>query len=377
MTTFGVRHVIFVVVLASVCTLAAATKAQRSQHAWNARSIALVWMSTVVISCAVRQVRYPSDMALYVSYFRAAPAYDSLGRFLAGGESDKGFFVFQYLLAKVSGDQRLLMGSIALVICLSYWSAIRLLVPPAAAVVVFFATVMFPFFAFYVSNTARQGMAVSLVLLALSAASRNTRTMRVLASVALVVAVSVHLSAMLPAAAVVMLMVRLPSVKFCLLVWLASAALFVSGLNARLTSLLPISDQRFSQYSGFRTVADYAGGVNRLDFFALSALLIVGVIFLRSRIVSESAAEERTSQFLVCGFVLFNAIFLCLGFLAYSDRVAAYSWLMTPVVVGYLLYRNDRPPAVAGRVAMVISVCAVTFATQGWPELLEQLPIVG
>lgn len=377
MTSIGLVHLIFAVVLVSVCIFAASKERQQAQFVWNARAIALVWSCTIVAASAVRQVRYPSDMGLYVSAFRQASAYDSMRAFLAGRTSDPGFSVFQYALAKASSDQRLLMGAIALVICLSFWLAIRLLLSPAPAVVVFFATTIFPFFAFYVANTARQGMAVALIVFALCAVCRNTRWMRLVAAFLLMVAVSLHLSAALPAAAVVLMMLRVPSVKASLWVWLASALLYMTGLNAQLLSFVAIADERFAQYSDFQAISGYAGGTNRLDFFALSAVLVIAVLWLHARSETGMPGDERIARILVSSFLLFNAVFLCLGFLAFSDRTAAYSWLMTPLVIGYLLFRGDRLANALERIAFVLGVCAITFATQGWPELLERTPIVG
>jgi hypothetical protein len=66
---------------------------------------------------------------------------------------------------------------------------------------------------------------------------------------------------------------------------------------------------------------------------------------------------------LFTAFLMLNGMFLLLGFVAFSDRIAAYSWILGPSLLWYPLCRLRSLPAHAAAVAVLLIAYAAGFSS--------------
>jgi hypothetical protein len=55
-------------------------------------------------------------------------------------------------------------------------------------------------------------------------------------------------------------------------------------------------------------------------------------------------------------YVVFNALFLAFGFVAFSDRIASYSWFLAPMLLWRPLSMRDDPKSVGLSSAAMVGV---------------------
>jgi hypothetical protein len=67
---------------------------------------------------------------------------------------------------------------------------------------------------------------------------------------------------------------------------------------------------------------------NRMDFFIFTVFGIFAGLFLYKYLFRDSKYEK-----LIKIYILFSSVFFLLGFIAYSDRIAAYSWFLLPIIL--------------------------------------------
>ncbi|WP_457190820.1 EpsG family protein [Nocardioides sp. P5_E3] len=346
------------------------------RNRWPARVVAGYWAAMVVYFVGTREVPYDSDMAVYLGQFARAAATPSLMDYLTSVDGDRAFAVFQWGLSRVGADPRIFTLAVALVTVAATWLASRLVLPAPSAAVAFFACTLSPFFVFYATNTVRQGLAVS-VLLAGSVALMNDRhSVRRWGLALVALAPLVHLSAAVPAVLAIYLWWRPMRTSRCLMLWAVAGLTYVTGFNAKLLAYFG-GDERLSQYADADVLKAYGGGVNRLDFLVLSVILVIGAMILARSALDAEPAEAERMHFLVNLLILWNAYFLCMGFLAYSDRFAAYSWLLFPLCAGRLVLSPSPGKGDLLKLAFVTAPIALTVYLQGVPDVIQQTSVIG
>lgn len=196
------------------------------------------------------------------------------------------------------------------------------------------------------------------------------------AAIALV-SVSVHLSALIPAIMLFVVSLRKPSIRVLLVSWFVVAFLYVTGMNGALLGGIAEGSDRLGMYTGSNVLSGYQGGANRLDFLAVSAFSIALIMVLAHRWRESSSPEDRgATDFLTATLILFNIYFLCFGFIAFSDRLAAYSWFLVPLALGHLFLRCAPRPRLAASSYAAASLIVMALSA-GWPEILRRTPISG
>lgn len=348
------------------------------RNRWTATVTGGYWAAMVVYIVGTKEVRYGSDMAVYLGQFARAAASPSLVAHLRSVESDRAFAAFQWGIARVGSEPWMFTLAVALVSVAATWLAARLLLPPPSAIVVLFACTVSPFFVSYATNTVRQGLASSILLAGVAALLSEERIVRRWGLVLVVLGPFVHLSAAVPAIIAVLLRWRPMRTSHCLVIWAVAAVSYVTGLNSRLLSFFGGGAyERLSQYARRDVVETYGGGVNRPDFLVLGLILVFGVVLLARTARAADPDAARRADFLVNLLILWNAYFLCMGFLAYSDRFAAYSWLLFPLCVGYLTLSSSFSRSQLLRFAFVVAPIAIAVYLQGIPDVIQQTTTVG
>ena len=213
-------------------------------------------------------------------------------------------------------------------------------------------------FTSYTSIVARQSIAMALLSAAICWGLIGRR--RTLALGLAVAAALTHWSAAPFAVLVLVLMRFRVPVRAALAVWGACALLFVTGAQARLLGPLIAYIPKQQDYTSSSLAAVYTGGVNRLDFLAFSAALL-GLFLLARRFLDT---PEWYTRVLVV-FIAFNAVFLLGGFVYYSDRLAAYSWYLAPLLAAAPLV--SRPSPRSRTMGVMIAVAAGGLAVLSGP----------
>ncbi|WP_209324183.1 EpsG family protein [Brevibacterium renqingii] len=290
--------------------------------------VSLVLINTIVAAVSNYDI---SDKSIYSTEFQIlsfAPADEVLYTYAAEGR-EPAFLLLNWLIGLFTHDPKVYFFVVALLGSTIMALALLWLLRSAWQVtLVYYITFCFGFFTGYSSYLLRQGLSLVFIILGLVALYRHARLWKIL--VLLVVASLFHWSA-IPAALLVLVVRLLPKVRtiFLLGVWALFSLLYLSGLNATLLAPFASSSEELATYTDPENAQLYTGGTNRLDFWILGfCVLVFGYVVLRK---FDNLPVWYGHLFHT--FILLNAYYLALGFVYYSDRIAAYSWSIVPLVV--------------------------------------------
>lgn len=322
---------------------------------WNIGLITSVLAIIMVISVgyADNSASTVADRPIYVQEFRnqdraSTPWVSGLFR------QDRLFSLFLWGLARVApATEVVLYVTVTTVVLLCYLAAARLLLPEWATLAALITLQAMGLVTSYAGVAIRQGLAMSCLVVAVALYARGSGGKRSVLAL-LLGAGLLHWSAIAPAIGLLLLSWRTPSFRSLILIWSTLAGAFLAGLPERVYAGLETSLPSVDGYSSIAAFGDYPGGANRLDFLALSAAFIVIAIVGRRYIGPDDKLQR-----LVAAYVLLNAMFLLLGFIAFSDRLAAYSWFLGPLLVWYPLSRKSTDSSVAWSMLGLVAVIAV------------------
>lgn len=211
--------------------------------------------------------------------------------------------------------------------------ACKKICPTNPAVMMLFFMTAFSFFS-YGTNGIRNGMACSLVILAIAYASDKRFIGKIIAAVLAYIAYGCHKSTALPILCIIACMFYKNS-KVLTYFWILSIGIsLVAGgsVEAFFTSLG--FDDRMSTYSSSNVDESLFSSTGfRWDFLLYSAMPIVlgwYTVFKRG-IVSEKYS------YLLNIYILCNAFWVMMIRASYSNRFAYLSWFIYPIVLAYPL----------------------------------------
>ncbi len=255
------------------------------------------------------------------------PFGEVLNDFVTTGR-EPAFLVFTWIVGIFTHDPMVFFVVTAVICNLALVLGLWLLLGSGwQTAVVFYLTFCFGFFVDYSSFLLRQGLSMACLLIAVALVMRSSRPMKIL--LVLTVGICFHWSALAPA--IVILLVRFLRMRPGLLlgVWAVLSLTYFTGVNARLADPLGSSIEQVENYANPDLAANYAGGTNRPTFWILSAVpLAVG--YPVSRLMRGLPSWYST---LLNTYILLNCYYLLLGFVYFSDRLAAYSWALIPVLI--------------------------------------------
>lgn len=311
--------------------------------------VALIVVNTVVAAKGNFDVVDKMRYGLEFQALSFTPFRDALNAFVTDGR-EPAFLLFAWVIGLFTHDMMVFFVVTSVVCNLLLVLALWMILGTAwQTVIVVYATFCFGFFIDYSSFLLRQGLSMSCLLIGLALVVRHANLVWV--AVVLVIGVCFHWSAL--AAAVVILVVRLVRFRSEVLLglWVLLSITYFTGANQRVAELLGPSIEQVETYTDPDLAATYAGGTNRLDFWILSAVPLA-VAYAVTRTVRSVPAWYAT---LVNAYILLNCYFLLLGFVFFSNRLAAYSWLLTPLLlwVPFLTYQGR------GRAILRTSLLAV------------------
>ncbi|MDN5773003.1 MAG: EpsG family protein [Brevibacterium aurantiacum] len=287
-----------------------------------------------------------------LSFSSFGEAFDS---FITDGR-EPAFLLFNWVIGQFTHDAAVFFAITAAVCSIMLAITLWLILGSGwMATVVFYVTFCFGFFTNYSSFLLRQGLSISFLLLALALVFRQGR----LRSVAVLLAIGVlfHWSAAVAAILILVLCLFKLRIEVLLGVWCLLSITYLTGVNEILAGPLGSTFSDIETYSDPDMVLDYTGGTNRLDFWVMSAVpLIFGYVTLKK----FDYLPDWYSK-LIKSYVLLNCYYVAMGFLYFGDRLAAYSWSLTPLLMAVPVLLYD------GRGQKLIRPCIVLgFMAWGW-----------
>ncbi|MCX1641069.1 O3 family O-antigen polymerase [Escherichia coli] len=283
--------------------------------------IYLVLASLIIYIICTRDIFSDSDTERYLSileYYRINGFYLFDKNYI--------FAVYTYLYSLYIDGYYMYMIIPLITLLYSYCKLVKPLKYPVYSFsLVLIAT--FPVFWQLSASAFKQCIAISFILLALVHIIQTKYKQAVLLSL---IASSFHFTALTFFIFSLFFYIRKERVSLNLffLIWFFSVIFSTSGLNSYIPSIIPFYD-----LVGESKVNIYLESTNnatgfRVDFFLFS-LAPVLIIFINRTLV----IKDRYIKMIALSYLYFNSIYNIMSFIPFSDRVAAYSWCLSPIIL--------------------------------------------
>jgi hypothetical protein len=248
---------------------------------------------------------------------------------------DFGFALYSFIIKQIIDDSAIYFTITAIIYVSGYFVFANRFIARSYVpflLITCFCSLGFPA---YAVNTIRGGLALSLLLVAISYNKKQ-----VLFIALSVFAISCHKSVLLPLIGFIMAgFYKKP--KPYEYFWLL--CLFVSFLNIGFISnpvlgLLENSDDRFIDYFNDYALERYNAGF-RLDFVIYSAIpILVGRYYIYKLKIEDAFYLRIFNTYLFA-----NGIWLLVIRMAFTDRLAYLSWFLLPFILVYPILKNKLP----------------------------------
>lgn len=265
---------------------------------------------------------------------------------------EPGFVTYQWLISKISVSYNIfIIITISLIWLITIKALSRIVSYIYIPLILIGYLSLFYYFNF-LRNVIRQGFAVSLIFLMIVFLSEN-KTKSALFYI--ILSISFHISAAIGGLLFVIKKLNL-SIKFLCVAYLLSAFTMLTGLNQTImTSILFLIRGRIgssiARYSSDSIIMNY-GTTNRIDFLIFTTFwLVLGLYFYKMFLKNDYFYE-----WLIKAYLTFSTIFLLIGYIGYSDRIAAYAWHLIPIIIFYPIIKMKSKYKLA-LYALSIIVC--------------------
>lgn len=193
----------------------------------------------------------------------------------------------------------------------------------------------------YGTNGIRNGLSCSLELVAIALLTKG-KTKHVAAFILLFLAIGIHRSSILPAAAAIASVYFIKDTKTAIRFWLASIAIsLVAGpLVEQFFSAIGFDD-RMSTYSSANqdesSMSQFSQTGFRWDFLLYSGMAVAMAWYVtRRRMFTDRAYMIIANTYILC-----NAFWVMVIRSSFSNRFAYLSWFLYPIVIAYPLLRMN------------------------------------
>ena len=194
----------------------------------------------------------------------------------------------------------------------------------------------------YGTNGIRNGLACSLVLVAICLLIGEHKGRRILSFILMFLAVGIHRSTMLPSASALLTLYVVKDTKWAFRFWLISFALSLTLGNtvAQIFASLGFDDRLEYYYRGQYEEGNserFSSVGFRWDFWLYSAAPVVMIWYVtRFRKFTEIGYTMIANTYLLC-----NAFWIIVIRASFSNRFAYLSWFIYPLVIVYPLLRMN------------------------------------
>lgn len=312
----------------------------------NTKLVFFLLLISVSVNIAFRDTDY-SDTMVYTKVFSEMRYIGFMDAFqYFGGE--KLFNIIVWTTAQFTENVYIFLLIIWVLFAIPFIKSLYKLFLPWQVAVVFFTYVNFPFFIYYTQNTIRQGVAIALLLYAITLWLKGEKGKTYYT----ILVITPFLHWMCTPFSMLLLFASKINLKLRMFIgiWTILAAAFVTNTNKLL--ILPIWNliPNIDAYTGSWAMSEYGNKVNRIDFLVFSGFWIVV-----STLFYQFVYRNDTYIKLIKIYVMFNSLFLLLGFVAYSDRIAINSWFLIPILVWYPIFKSNRPLTILKYVVIIVS----------------------
>lgn len=237
------------------------------------------------------------------------------------------FVIKQWIISRFTTDTTTYIV-ISLILYISLLSTVvNKLFTPWQRIFVIYLYFNFVFFYAYIFNGMRQGFSMMFMLLLIALIANNASKFKRFFTI--ICAALFHYSS-IPIVLFIVIANKL-KLKTLLALWVILAFLFITNLN-QIFSYLPISF--VERYTSQETLEHYGGAINNIKFLIFNtAFLLIG-IYLNKKIDFIEGAKEMYLVILK-SYIASNIIFMMFGFIAFSNRIASFSWLIIPILIIY------------------------------------------
>lgn len=300
----------------------------------NAWGIMLPYAILFIIFVGLRPVNgyYFGDTGNYALGYQHAK---STPLFLwTSGRSERVFGYLMWACSKVMPVQWFFL-IVEILYIVPMIVAVRKLAPNESGAMLLFAMTSFSFFT-YGTNGIRNGMACSLIILAIALLSDRNLLGYIGAAVLATIAFGCHRSTALPIlCSAVCLFYK--NTKGIIAFWVFSIfiSLVAGGPVESFFTGLGFDDRMVSYGSANVNEAYFSHTGFRWDFLLYSCVPIL----LGWYVIVERGLEDATYSFLLNTYILCNSFWVMMIRASYSNRFAYLSWFLYPIVLAYPLLR--------------------------------------
>ena len=215
------------------------------------------------------------------------------------------------------------------------WGCYKLM-PNGGWTAMLFCLGAFSFFS-YGTNGIRNGLACSIVIVALAYACGN-KTQKLFAAIMAFIAFNIHHSTSLPILMAIASMFFIRSFKQAYIFWILSIAMSLVAGSA-ITSIFATLgfDDRLSYLQSEMDSSSFSHTGFRWDFLLYSMMPIV----LGYYVVIKRGIRNTTYELLLNTYTLSNAFWVMVIRANFSNRFAYLSWFLYPIVLVYPLLKLD------------------------------------
>ncbi|MBZ5961158.1 EpsG family protein [Leuconostoc gelidum subsp. gasicomitatum] len=287
-----------------------------------------------------RQNLFQSDMIAYFNNMQAVKSLTSsytISEIFNQTVFEKGFIIVQMIVGYMTNNVQT-YGLIMYVINLSL---------PLIAAGYYFGIDSVPFIMlhymfFNTFNTislivVRQGMAIGILLISLVTYLKGKKK---IAIVLMILSAQYHSTAYIMLVAFLIIEICKINLKFLLVLWGLTSVLYVTGWNQIIMQHLPFQSQYLLSYTGELWSGQstlYGQTPNSIKYLAYSAIFLIAILLLRKCFL----IADKGMLFFVRVYTMWNTIFLIFGFIAFSSRIAFYSWILFPFIIFYAFWSNE------------------------------------
>lgn len=210
-----------------------------------------------------------------------------------------------------------------------------------------FVAVLFCFISFsclaYGTNGLRNGMASSIMMLAITFLNRE-KTWQVVVSVFLMfISFGTHKSMALPGLCAIAAFLLLKETKYAIYFWIAS--IFISAVAGNYVTEFFVSlgfDERMESYANLDEFGEVKESVNvkagfRIDFIIYSIMPIIMAWY----VTVKRNFRDSMYHIIASTYILANAFWVMVIRSNQSNRFAYLSWFLYPIVIAYPLLRMN------------------------------------
>lgn len=248
---------------------------------------------------------------------------------------DKGWAVYVYLIKLIFNNSFIFFLITASVYVSGYVLFARKFLNKSYIFIFLLISFMSFGFAAYGVNTIRAGVALSLLLIAIS-----FHKSKVLFLLFGILAVLFHKSMLLPFCGLI-ITYYFSNLRYFLCFWvlcLIISAINFSPITEFVKNILMDNDERLAGYFSETNARRYNTGF-RVDFVLYSSVsIIIGLYYL-----IKLKLEDKVYLQFFNTYLLVNSIWLLAIQMAFTDRVAYLSWFMMPFLLMYPLLKYDLP----------------------------------